>query len=262
MCPASLLRMRIISWNVNGIRAVHRKGFLEWLSDYRPDILCLQETKAWPKQLPRELLEVEGYDCHFSTPARKGYSGVGTYTRIKPLSHGFGFGVERFDAEGRVHWMEFKNFKLYNIYFPNGGQGPERLNYKMDFYDAFLKHIVGERKSGKSVIFCGDVNTAHMEIDLARPKENEQNTGFLPMEREWIDRVIGSGFTDTFRMHHPDEEGRYSWWDYKTRARERNVGWRLDYFFASEDLKGKINDAFILPDVKGSDHCPVGVELG
>ena len=250
----------LISWNVNGLRAIHKKGFLEWLTRESPDMLCLQETKASPDQLPDELLNVNGYSCWFSSAEKKGYSGVALYSKQEPLNVHHGFGDPRFDSEGRILIAEYPEYVLFTIYYPNGGASPERLRYKMDFYDAFLECARQYRDRGCRLIICGDVNTAHCEIDLARPKANETNTGFLPEERAWIDRFLAEGFIDTFRMM-CDEPGHYSWWDYKTRARERNIGWRIDYFFVSENLRKQVKDAWILSDVTGSDHCPVGLSI-
>jgi exodeoxyribonuclease III len=250
----------LISWNVNGLRAVHKKGFLEWLSRESPDMLCLQETKASPDQLPDELLNINGYSCWFSSAQKKGYSGVAIYSKQEPLNVYFGFGDPRFDNEGRILIAEYPEFALFSIYYPNGKASPERLRYKMDFYDAFLECARQYRERGSKLIICGDVNTAHREIDLARPKENESNSGFLPEERAWIDRFLADGFIDTFRMICA-EPGHYSWWDYKTRARERNIGWRIDYFFVSDDLKKQVKNARILSDVPGSDHCPIGLSI-
>lgn len=253
--------MKIVSWNVNGIRAVHRKGtMLPLFESESPDIICLQETKAWPDQLPKEIIDVEGYSSHFTKPDKKGYSGVALYTKSEPRSVNPGFGIKRFDQEGRVISADYGDFILFNVYFPNGGQGEKRLMYKLDFYEAFLKHIDSLVSEGRSVIVCGDVNTAHTEIDLARPAQNVNNTGFLPEERAWIDKLIVHGYADTFRMFE-SAGGHYTWWDYKTRARERNVGWRLDYFFVSEDLRERVESAKILSDVPGSDHCPVTLKL-
>ena len=250
--------MRVISWNVNGLRAVHKKGFLDWLSSEDPDILCLQETKAHAEQLPEEVRSVAGYHSFFSTPERKGYSGVGLYTKKAPDSVQFGFG-DRFDAEGRTIIADYGEFVLFGIYFPNGRQSAERLQYKMDFYDAFLEYAEKTRASGKHVVVCGDVNTAHKEIDLARPKENANVSGFLPQERAWIDEFLDHGYKDTLRIFNQEPEN-YSYWDMMTRARERNVGWRIDYFFVDQVFSERLTDAFILPDVMGSDHCPVGIE--
>lgn len=253
--------LRILSWNVNGLRAAHKKGFLEWFLAERPDILCLQETKAAPDQLPAELKEVEGYRAYFVAPAeRKGYSGVASYTNIEPAEVKNGFGPKRFDREGRTQVLDFGDFRLFNVYFPNGKASAERLRYKMAFYDAFLKHVDKLKAKGESIVICGDVNTAHKEVDLARAKENEKVSGFLPEERAWLDKLIARGFVDTFRMFNR-EAGQYTWWDLKTRARERNVGWRIDYFFVSDNFAGKVKAAYILPEVKGSDHCPIGLDV-
>ena len=251
--------MKLLSWNVNGIRAVERKGFLEWLDTEQPDVLCVQETKAHPEQLSKNLLENETYYSYWhSADSRKGYSGVGIFSKKEPISVKTKFGVEEFDREGRIIMAEYDEFVLFNVYFPNGGRDIGRLNYKMEFYDYFLNLIDDYKKNGKKVIFCGDVNTAHNEIDLARPKANEKNTGFLPIERKWIDQVVEHGYLDSLREFHKEPD-LYSWWDYKTRARERNVGWRIDYFFIQNDLISNTEDAFILSDVLGSDHCPVGI---
>lgn len=252
--------MKILSWNVNGYRAVLKKGFGVFLSSAKPDILGLQEVKACPEQLSPEDTAFPGYGCAWNCAARKGYSGVGAFFSRPPVSVSGGLGIKRFDDEGRVITLEYRDFYLLNVYFPNGGQGPERLAYKLEFHNAFLAHIEKLRRSGRAVIFCGDVNTAHREIDLARPKENVNNSGFMPVERAWLDRVTALGWLDTFRAFHP-EPGRYTWWDYKTRARERNVGWRIDYFFINREKASLVADAFILPEVPGSDHCPAGITL-
>lgn len=253
-------KIRILSWNVNGIRAAYKKGLLDWLKKEQPDILCIQETKAHPEQLSDELLNVGGYHSYFSSAVRKGYSGVAIYSKMEPKSVKNGFGIEKFDSEGRILIAEYAYFTLFNIYYPNGKARQERLDYKMEFYDEFLKYVNKLKKKGKNIIVCGDVNTAHKEIDIARPKENEKVSGFLPMEREWIDKFLSQGYIDTFRMFN-QEPDNYTWWDQLTRARERNVGWRIDYFYISESLKKKIKDAFIMPEVMGSDHCPIGIEI-
>lgn len=254
------MKLKLISWNVNGIRAVYKKGFFQWFVTEKPDILCLQETKATADQFPEELKNVEGYNTYFAEAQKKGYSGVALFSTVQPQKVETGFGIERFDTEGRILIAYYDAFVLYNIYFPNGKASKERLQYKMDFYDAFLEHAEKLRKKGMSIVMCGDVNTAHTEIDLARPKENENVSGFLPQERAWIDTFINKGYTDTFRLF-IKEGGHYSWWDYKTKARERNIGWRIDYFFVSNDLVPKVKDACILDKVEGSDHCPVGIIL-
>jgi exodeoxyribonuclease III len=250
--------MRIISWNVNGIRAVRRKGFLEWVKKESPDILCLQETKAHPSQLETALKQPEGYVSFWNNPEKRGYAGVSVYTRKKAVPAPGEVFKGSFDGEGRVIALEVEDVILLNVYFPNGGRNPERLKYKLEFYERFLRYI--DALKNRNIIVCGDVNTAHKEIDLARPKQNEMVSGFLPEERKWIDKLISHGYVDTFR-HFNAEPGQYSWWDYKTRSRERNIGWRIDYFFVSEVLMPRLKESFILKDVPGSDHCPVGIEL-
>ena len=250
----------MISWNVNGIRAAQRKGLLDWLGEEGPDVLCVQETKASPEQLSEELVRVEGYHSYFSSAERKGYSGVATFTKEEPKEVSHGFGIEKFDNEGRTLRLDFGDFVLFNIYFPNGKASDERLEYKMEFYDAFLKHLDQLRADGRNVIVCGDVNTAHQEIDIARPKANEKISGFLPKEREWMDQWIAHGFADTFRMFN-QEPDNYTWWDNRGGARARNVGWRIDYFFVNQGFKERVTNAFIMPEVMGSDHCPIGIEL-
>ncbi len=252
--------LKLLSWNVNGIRAAHKKGLLEWMGEASPDILCVQETKATPEQLPKDLLEPPGYHAYWDSADKKGYSGVAVYTKTPPLAVERGLGIERFDSEGRVLMLDFDRFIVFNVYFPNGKKDRERLQFKLDFYDAFLDKIQKLRKRQELLVFCGDVNTAHKEIDLARPKENEKVSGFLPSEREWIDKVLVSGYADTFRLF-CSEGGRYSWWDQKSRARDRNIGWRIDYVFVTTALASRVKDAFILDEVQGSDHCPVGVQL-
>lgn len=252
-------RIRILSWNVNGLRALQRKGFTNWLASEQPDILCLQETKVGEEQLSLELSQVDGYNSYFNPAERKGYSGVAAYTLKKPRELWKGFGIERFDSEGRTLILDYGSFVLFNIYFPNGKMSAERLRYKMEFYDAFLECADGFRKQGRGVVACGDFNTAHREIDLARPKENSKVSGFLPRERAWMDKLVSHGYLDTLRIF-TQEPGHYSWWDQK-RARERDIGWRIDYFFVSEDLRDRVKAAFIMRDVTGSDHCPVGIEF-
>ncbi|MDZ7836577.1 MAG: exodeoxyribonuclease III [Actinomycetota bacterium] len=251
----------IASWNVNGLRAIYRKGFMDVVRQHQFDIICLQEIKARPDQLPSQLLNLKGYQAYFFAGQRPGYSGVAVYSRIKPESAGYGFGIQRFDDEGRVLWLDFGSFILFNTYMPNGGRDKVRLDYKLDFYYSFLDHLKQGWGKHKGLIVTGDINTAHQPIDLARPRQNKNNTGFLPQEREWIDRLLDSGFVDTFRLF-CSEAGHYSWWDYKTRARERNVGWRLDYFFATKNLQPRVKDSYIMPQVTGSDHCPVVLKLG
>lgn len=255
--------MNIISWNVNGIRAVHNRGDFDWLIKKSPDIFCLQETKAHPDQLVNELRSVPGYiSSYFAhSETKKGYSGVAIYSKKAPISSQIGLGIKEFDQEGRLIQVEFPEFYLLNVYFPNGGGGPIRLDYKFRFYDAFLKYVNALKKN-KPVIFCGDVNTAHEAVDLARPKENEDNTGFLPEERAWIDEVILSGFVDVFRFFYPDKKDVYTYWDMKTSARIRNVGWRIDYFFVTHNFLKSIKKFITHTEVRGSDHCPIEIVIG
>jgi exodeoxyribonuclease-3 len=254
--------MKIISWNINGLRATVKQGNFTPLFKDNPDIVCLQEIKAEPEQLTEETRKMLGYHSYFSYPKlKKGYSGVAIYTKEKPKEVFYGLGIKKLDDEGRLIGVKYKNFTLINGYYPNGGAGPERLKYKLEFYDAFLKFILKLRKNGERVIFCGDVNTSHREIDLARPKENVENTGFLPIERAWIDKVIKNGFVDIFRKFYPNKISAYTYWDQKTRARDRNVGWRLDYFFADSEIVPKIKDTGMLSDYYGSDHCPIWLEI-
>lgn len=253
--------MKLISWNVNGIRAVHRKDlFLPFLKKEAPDILCLQETKAHDDQLTQDLLSVEGYQSFFSKPSKRGYSGVAIYTKPKPVSVTTDLDNTRFNEEGRALVAEYPKFTLLNVYFPNGASSDERLNYKMDFYRHFFKLVKRLKDAGKKVIVCGDVNTAHQEIDIYDPKDGEGVSGFLQIERQWLDQFFEAGYFDTYRAFFPKEKA-FTWWDYRTGARERDDGWRIDYFIASNELKKKITAAFILPKVMGSDHCPVGIIL-
>ena len=255
-----MAKVTVLSWNVNGIRAVDRKKALDWFYEEQPDILCVQETKAQPEQIPGNLKNIEGYNVWFNSADRKGYSGVATYSKLPALKVQKGLGITELDKEGRVLITEFESFVLFNIYYPNGKASPERLDFKMRFYDAFLEVTEKYHQQGHHVVVCGDVNTAHKEIDLARPKENSKSSGFLPEERAWIDKFLAHGYLDTLREFNPDA-GQYSWWDYKTRARARNVGWRIDYFFINREFRDKLTNGFIRQDIEGSDHCPVGIEL-
>jgi len=255
--------MRIISWNVNGLRANVKKGGFDWFLNDSPDIFCIQEVKAEAEQLEEGVRNPPGYFSYFDhSKGRKGYSGVAVYSKVKPEKVEYGLGFPEFDQEGRFLAVFFKEFVLLNIYFPNGGGGPERLSFKLKYYDKFMEYIDGLKKKGHEILFCGDVNTAHTEIDLARPKENEDNTGFLPIEREWLDKVVAHGYTDVFRHFYPGVKEKYTYWDMKTYARERNVGWRIDYFFASSGLLKRIDKTRILDEIMGSDHCPIEVDIG
>ncbi|MBN2015262.1 exodeoxyribonuclease III [Candidatus Dojkabacteria bacterium] len=250
--------MEILSWNVNGLRAVYKKGFLEWLHKAKPDILCLQETKAQEDQLPFDLTSLSSYITYFNSAKKKGYSGVAIYTKEKPSIVKSTLGQYQFDKEGRILNLKFKNFRLINLYIPHGGRKKEKLSYKLEVYEELFKYI--KRFKKEKLILTGDFNIAHEEIDLKRPKQNLDNIMFTEEERQKLDKLIGLNFIDTFRYLNPRKK-TYSWWPYFNDARERNLGWRIDYIFTSKSLKRKIKKAFILTDVKGSDHCPVGVEL-
>jgi exodeoxyribonuclease-3 len=252
--------MKLVSWNVNGIRACVKKGFLTYLEEENPDILCIQESKALPTDLEDHVLTPRGYHTMWHSAQKKGYSGVALFSKKKPKLALHGIGVDRFDSEGRVVMAEYDNFVIFGVYFPNGQMGPERLQYKLDFYDAFFKVTNDMVKEGKNVIICGDYNTAHKEIDLARPKENEENSGFLPIEREWMDRIETWGYVDTFRQFNTQPE-QYTWWTYRAGARQRNIGWRIDYFWVNKAFMPFVESAFIQPHIHGSDHCPVGITL-
>lgn len=255
--------IKLISWNVNGLNALMGKGFVRILKDMDADIVAIQETKLQEIKLTEEMKHIDGYASNWSfSTVKKGYSGVGTYTRIIPLSVRNGIGIAEYDQEGRICEMDFGDFIFFNVYFPNGQMGEDRLQYKLDFYEAFFAHADRYRLKGRSVIICGDFNTAHNEIDLKNPKANENYSGFLRIERDWMDRILQNGYVDTFRYLYPDIE-KYSWWTYRFGARSRNIGWRIDYFIVSQDLmeKGRIKDAFIDNDISGSDHCPVGLML-
>lgn len=253
--------MKIISWNVNGYRAIWKKGFVDYLKEADPDVICIQETKSWEEQLTAEQLSPLGYHSQFSKPERKGYSGVATFSKSPLKLYSKGYSIDRFDREGRVIVTDHEEFLLANIYFPNGKQNAERLQYKMDFYQATLEYFSRLLASGKNIVVLGDYNTAHKPIDLSRPKDNEKTSGFLPIERAWIDRWIEAGFLDIFRKFN-DQPNNYTWWDLRTRARERNIGWRIDYFFVSSNFADTIKNAWISDEVFGSDHCPLGIEIG
>ncbi len=254
------MKLKLISWNVNGIRAAEKKGLFEFMAQEDADIYGLQETKAHKIQLHDGILDREGYESYWSEGEKKGYSGVAVYTKLKPIAYLDHNDDPIFRNEGRINHLEFENFHYFNVYFPNGGRGDDRLKYKLEFYDHFLK-LIQRLEQDKPVIFCGDVNTAHTEIDLARPKENMNVSGFMQIERDWVDNFINAGYVDIFRKFHPDEPNQYSYWDQITRARLRNVGWRIDYFFVSEQLQDKATDSRLLMDVMGSDHCPVVLEI-
>ena len=254
--------MRLVSWNVNGIRAVAGKGFLDSFKAMDADILGIQEIKALPEQVPEEIANIPGYKSVFYPAERKGYSGTGLYYRdtLDPKIE-LGFGVEEFDHEGRVIKADFGDFVLFNIYFPNGGRGDDYVKFKLRFYDCFLDQVRELEAQGREVICCGDVNTAHKEIDLSNPKANSKISGFLPEERVYMDHFAEAGLIDSFRMLYPDKKEAYSWWSYKTFARERNVGWRIDYFFVTEGISKKVAESDMMTDIFGSDHCPIYLDI-
>jgi len=255
----NMAKRTFISWNVNGIRAVAKKDALKWIDEIEVDFLGLQEIKAEAEQIPDTLFKKTFKFQSINTSSNKGQSGVALYTDIK----GMAGCCEVVDIlnEGRINEYHFDNITFFNVYFPNGQRSDERLAYKLAFYDRFLEYILDLRKEGKSIIVCGDVNTAHKPIDLARPKANEKTSGFLPIERAWQDKLLASGFIDTFRYIHGDVQERYSWWSYRSAARKNNIGWRIDYFYVSDDLKDSIIEADILDEIMGSDHCPVKLVL-
>ena len=252
--------MKIITWNVNGLRAALKKGVLEWIVEQSPDAMCLQETRVLPEQLTEEQREVPGYEIIWNPAEKKGYSGVSTWMKESAREVELGLGEERFDVEGRVIRTRHPDFYLYNIYFPNGQRSLNRVEYKLEFYENLLKTCDELHAAGKSVVITGDFNTAHNEIDLKNHKANHKNTGFLPEERAMIDRYLEHGFVDPFRHLYPEKE-QYSWWSYRGGARSRNVGWRLDYFLISENLLPLVQDVIIHDDAMGSDHCPVELQI-
>ena len=253
--------MKIVTWNVNGLRAVLNKGAGDWWRSQNLDVLCLQEIKTLPEQLNDEQLAYfDGAQAIWNPANRKGYSGVATFLWTEALTSQAGWGEERFDQEGRVIQTRFPGFTLFNIYFPNGQRDHGRLQYKLDFYARLLELCDQMHAQGECIILTGDFNTAHREIDLRNPKQNAKTSGFLPEERAWIDQYLAHGFVDVYRQLYPDRE-QYTWWTYISNARARNVGWRLDYFLVSENLAGRVKDVVILDQVMGSDHCPVLLEL-
>lgn len=249
----------IITWNVNGIRAAANKGLFDWFAREKPDVLCLQEIKAQPEQLTASFKEIPGYSVFWHSAKKKGYSGVAAYCRKKPLSVNV-LGMEEFDDEGRCQILRFSEYTLFNCYFPNSQDEGARLPYKLGFCDAILKTATGLVKQGTSIIICGDYNIAHKPIDLAHPKENENNPGYLPEERAWMDTFVDAGFTDTFRIFVKDG-GHYTWWTYRSAARERNVGWRIDYHCVNQAFSSRVKEVTILGEVMGSDHCPVRLTI-
>ncbi|MEE8397811.1 MAG: exodeoxyribonuclease III [Desulfobacterales bacterium] len=255
--------VKLISWNVNGLNAVLKKGFLDAFRTLDADVFAIQETKLQEIKLTTEMKDMKGYQSHWSySTVKKGYSGVSTYTRIEPERVNHRLGISRYDGEGRLVEMDFGDFIFFNVYFPNGRMSEERLQYKLDFYTDLFAYADTHKKAGRRLVIAGDFNTAHNEIDLKNPKSNAKNSGFLRIERDWLDRIIENGYVDTFRHFHPDTV-KYSWWSYMRGARDRNVGWRLDYFFVTKDMidRNEVKEAFIDNSIPGSDHCPVGLVI-
>ena len=249
--------MKLVSWNVNGLRAIYKKGFEETFKELNADIFCIQETKMQEGQIK---LELQGYNQYYNYAERKGYSGTAIFTKKDPINVTYGIGIEEHDKEGRVITLEFDKFYMVNCYTPNSGRELARLEYRMIWEDEFKKYLIRLDKQ-KPVIICGDLNVAHTEIDLKNPKSNRKNAGFTDEERSKIDNLLKSGFTDTFRKIYPDKEGAYTWWSYMFNARANNAGWRIDYFLVSDRISKNIKDAYIYSEIMGSDHCPVGLEI-
>lgn len=253
--------IRVVSWNVNGIRAVEKKGFHDILDKLKPTIFCAQETKAHREQCGLTLQDNEKWVSYWSSAKRPGYSGVATFCREKPLDVQYGMGVEKFDNEGRIVLTKHPHFTVLNMYYPNGGSGAERQAFKMEFLDDALQFFKKLQSEGHKLVICGDYNIAHREIDIYDPIGNAEESGFLPEERKWMDKLLAAGFVDTFRHFYPNEKAAYTWWSYFSGARVANKGWRIDYICVSQSLVGNLKSATILPEVTGSDHCPVVAEF-
>ena len=253
--------MKLVSWNVNGLRAVVNKGFEDFFRDINADVFCVQETKMQEKQVDDKLKNIfDGYYCYWNSAEKKGYSGTAVFSKIKPLNVTYGIGIEEHDKEGRVITVEYENFYLVNCYTPNAKRELERLDYRMVWEDEFRNYLL-KLNEKKPVVLCGDLNVAHEEIDLKNPKTNRGNAGFTDEERGKMTELLNSGFTDTFRYLYPNKEGVYSWWSYMFKAREKNAGWRIDYFIVSKSIENKIKESYIFSEIMGSDHCPVGLDL-
>lgn len=253
--------MKLISWNVNGLRAVVTKGFKEFFDNVDADIFCLQETKLQEEQVDKNIKSIfNGYNEYWNYAEKKGYSGTAVFSKIKPINVIYGIGIEEHDKEGRVITLEFDKFYLVNCYTPNSKRELERLDYRMQWEDAFRNYLLKLNET-KPVIMCGDLNVAHNEIDLKNPKTNHRNAGFTDEERDKMTKLLNAGFTDSFRYLYPEKEGCYSWWSYMFHAREKNAGWRIDYFIVSNSINKNIKESTIYSDVMGSDHCPVGIEI-
>lgn len=253
--------MKLVSWNVNGLRAAITKGFTQFFKDIEADIFCIQETKMQEEQLDENIMAIfKGYNTYWNSAEKKGYSGTAVITKNKPISVTYGIGIEEHDKEGRVITLEFDKFYMVNCYTPNSKRELERLDYRMTWEDCFRQYLV-ELNKKKPVIMCGDLNVAHKEIDLKNPKTNRKNAGFTDEERNKMTELLEAGFTDSFRYIYPDKTEAYTWWSYMFKAREKNAGWRIDYFIVSNNIREKIKDSYIYPEILGSDHCPVGIEI-
>ena len=253
--------MRLISWNVNGLRAVITKGFESFFKEINADIFCIQETKMQEEQIDDNIKNIfKEYNCYWNSAEKKGYSGTAIFSKKKPLNVSYGIGTEEHDKEGRVITLEFQNFHMVNCYTPNSKRELERLDYRMIWEDTFREYLLELNKT-KPVVLCGDLNVAHKEIDLKNPKSNRRNAGFTDEERNKMTELLNSGFTDSFRYLYPDKTDSYTWWSYMFKAREKNAGWRIDYFIVSKSIENKIKESYIFSEVMGSDHCPVGLEI-
>ena len=253
--------MKIISYNINGIRAAVKKGLYDWLDQEKPDIFCMQETKAQVDQIDYKHLESLGYHCYWKSALKKGYSGVGIITKEKPLNVSLESGMSLYDDEGRIIRADYSSFSVLNVYMPSGSAKQERQDFKMTFLDDFFAYINKLKQDIPNLIICGDFNICHTEVDIHNPKQNQKTSGFLPEERAWVTKFLENGFSDSFRIIHPEMVDKYSWWSYRARARERNKGWRIDYLMVSKSIESMVSDADILDDVNHSDHCPVLLEI-
>ena len=253
--------MKLISWNVNGLRAVINKGFEEFFKGINADIFCIQETKMQEEQLEEKINTIfNGYKMYWNSAEKKGYSGTAIFSKKEPINVKYGIGIEEHDKEGRVITLEFEKFYMVNCYTPNSKRELERLDYRMIWEEDFRNYLL-ELNKKKPVILCGDLNVAHKEIDLKNPKTNRRNAGFTDEEREKMTELLNSGFVDSFRYLYPDKTDKYTWWSYMFKAREKNAGWRIDYFIVSDNIKDKIKESYIFSEIMGSDHCPVGLDI-
>lgn len=255
------MSIKLTSWNVNGIRAINKKdGFWQWFENNDADIVNFQEIRAQLDEIPKNLYRIKGYDSFFTCAERRGYSSVASYTKLRPINVFHSMGVPKLDVEGRILRMDFNDFILLNVYFPNSGPKGEKLDKKIEFCNQLTNYIVDLKDNGNNIVLAGDVNIAHKPIDVARPKQDEGKSGFLLAERDWLSEFLDLGFIDTFRLFNKGSDN-YTWWSYRYHARDKNIGWRLDYFFVNKELKNKVISAGIESDVRGSDHCPISLEL-